>query len=217
MARHIGRDAAGEMLVVSYMLLPDSTTKALVTRPLKMHQNLQRALMSLVDTPEAQSTMNLAEVLARRTFADSGKPMFQILHEAKALEAISIDEVFMTPNGNASFPLRAILAEMGMLKRTAPTQDGFNPFTNNRVAEASEDAVARAKNLLIEAQMLADDADRKRREAYHMAPQLRPTDGPSTATEAPAAEVPRASVEETVATIVAAVTEADADGSDGQS
>lgn len=187
MARHMGKDMKGEPLVVSYMMLPNSPEpKALVTRPGRLDQNLQRTLMSLVGSPEAQSTRDLADVLGRRMYHDSGKTMFQVLHEIKALEAVSIDDVVMTPQGNTSYPLRTILEQMGAIRSPVTEQrqaEGFNPHANNQQAEANDEVTGLARNLLIEAEMLEEDARAKRERAFSMAPQLRPQPTPVAAPE----------------------------------
>ena len=194
MAKHLGRDMAGDQLVVSYMLMPESQNKALVTRVNRLHRNIQRALMSLVGSPDAQSSLHLAEVLGRRMFEDTGKSFFQVLHEMKALEAISIDDVVMTPSSNTSYPLRMVLEGMGVI--AAPVtearqgEQGFNRFVNNQQAEETEESLGIARNLLIEAQMLEDDAARKREQAYTHAPTLRPT--PITPPMAAVAALPEA-------------------------
>ncbi len=177
MARHLARNLAGEQLIVSYMLLPNSTTHALVTKVDTVPVHIQRALISLLESPEAQRSESLADVLGRRTFADSGKNMLQVLHETKNLMSLPIDEINMTPTANALVPLREVLVAMKRLPNPAQTaQDskGFNPHTYNQQADASGENVGVARNLIIEAEMLEHDAAMKREKAYALAPSLAP-------------------------------------------
>ncbi len=177
MTKHLGRDLKGESLVVCYMLMPESKDKALVVRPSKLQHHMQRTLMNLLSTQDSQASTHFADVLGRRMYEDSGKYLLQVLHEIKALEPISIDEVVMTPASNVTFPLRSILENMGVIKTPTLVQTeamGFNPYEANAAAEVSDERLMLAKNLLIEAKMLDDDANMKRESAYKIAPQLRP-------------------------------------------
>lgn len=188
MTKHMARTSNGDELVVSYMLLPESSEqKALVTRLNSVPTNLQRALLSLVQSPEAQSTNNLADVLGRRTYADSGKTMFQVLHESKLLTPMSIDDVVMVPRSGAAFPLRPLLEQMGRIASKTTTErqatEGFNPHTHNSNAQATDEQVAIARNLLIEASMLEEDAKRKREQAFSMVPHLRPAQKTQTVSD----------------------------------
>lgn len=181
MPRHIARNRQGDQLAVNYMLLPDSTTHALVSKLDAIPMSIQRALISLIDSPEAQRTEVLAEVLGRRTYADSGKSMLQVLHETGNLQRVPIDEVLMTPRANMSIPLRDILIEQrriptqqGAVQAEAQAQQGFNPHVHNQNAAVAEENVGIARNLIVEAEMLEADARSKRARAYGMAPQLDP-------------------------------------------
>lgn len=183
MPRHLARNKAGEQLVVSYMLMPNSTSHALVTKVDAVPLHIQRALISLLESPEAQRTEVLAEVLGRRTFADSGKNMFQVLHETNALSRLSIDEIVMTPAANAAIPLRQVLTALGRIpnqqQAQQQAQQGFNPHTHNQRAEAAGENIGIARNLLIEAEMMEADAHAKRERAYEMAPSLAPAPAPA--------------------------------------
>lgn len=178
MARHIARTRGGEQLAVSYMLLPNSTTHALVTKIDLLPAQLQRALTGLIESPEAQHTETLADVLGRRTYADSGKNMLQVLHETRNLMKMPIDDIIMTPRSNVRVPLREVLVAMGRIvdvqQEQVQQEQGFNPHMNNQQAAVQEENVTIARNLIIEAEMLEADAHHKRMRAYSIAPQLAP-------------------------------------------
>lgn len=167
---------------MSYMLLPDSTTHALVTKIDALPRPLNRALISLLESPEAGRTEIFAELLGRRTFADSGKSMFRVLHETHNLQSVPIDEIVMTPRANVQIPLREVLNALGYLRdvkveaqREAVQTQGFNPHLHNQQAQVAAENVGIAKNLIIEAEMMEADARSKRARAYALAPELDPS------------------------------------------
>jgi hypothetical protein len=192
MTRHLGRHKeTNEQAVVVWMLLPQQTTHALVVYPDRMkNPTLRNALMTALGTGEAQRADVLGDVLGRQTFADSQRGILQVLHETQSLHRTPIDDIDMTPDGNHRIPLRAVLEAIGWLAASAGG-DKFNPHTYNAVrAGAGEENVAKAQNLLVEADLLEGDAARKRAQAYAIAPSLNPNAAAPAAPEAPAAETP---------------------------
>jgi hypothetical protein len=197
MTRHIGRHTqTGKQVAVSYMLLPNQTTNALVTYTDQIAENLRRELMNAVNSAEGQSADNLAEVIGRRLYADTGKSILQVLHETGGLTPVSIDEIDMTPDGNHKIPLRSVLEAINQL----PVEDGaerFNPHTYNSAAEGQQEQTSVAHNLIEEAKMLEADARFKREKAYQIAPSLRPT--PAAVADVSAPVAAEAAVEDVAA------------------
>lgn len=177
MTRHVGRHKdTNEQLAVVWMLLPDSTTHALVARVDSVRDPLRRELMQAIASPEAQQSEALSDAIGRRQYADTRKSILQVLHEHGYLKATPIDEVVMTPDGNHRVPLRAVLEALGRVSPANAPADAnkFNPHTYNSVAEGQNEQTGAAKNLLIEAEMLESDARAKRAHAYRLAPSLNP-------------------------------------------
>ena len=174
MTRHLGRhkDTNAQAVVVS-MLIPQQTTHALVTYPDNLGETLRRELMTAVGSIDSQRAENLADVLARRQYADTQKSILQALHETKRLERVPIDEVLMTPDGNHKIALRSVLEAIGALVPATPA-DKFNPHAYNTVTEGQQEQLGVARNLLVEAEMLEADARNKRAQAYQLAPSMRP-------------------------------------------
>jgi hypothetical protein len=180
MARHVGQNVeTGEHLVVHFMVIPEQTTNALVTETAKVPEPLRGTLLRALG--ELQGPEDLAQALSRRTYADSNKSLFQVLHETGHLKALPIDKIVMVPDGNHRIPLRAVLESMGRLAHnpgqdasTAPEASKFNPHRYNSVAGQSDEMTQKAQNLLVEAELLEGDARAKRAQAYAMAPTLNP-------------------------------------------
>lgn len=181
MPRHLGRLAENNAIVaVSYMQIPETQEHALVTLVDDLPDNMNRSLMSLLGSPEAQTTVDLADVLSRRNYADSGKNMLQVLHESGKLKKVHIDDIIMTPESNVRIPLREVLTKIGKLSNVSAGNqtEGFNPHTHNQQVQETATQLSLANNLLIEAQMLSDEANMKRQKAYDMAPSLKPQPAP---------------------------------------
>ena len=180
--RHVGKIASTEQrCVVAFMQIPNREDHALViptdTLPPLYHQ----AVMDVLESNEGQQEETLANVLGRRIMPDTGKSIFQTLHERRHLIPVPVSDILMLPQPNSPFPLEMIL---NGLKRNIPQNTNpryadaamqkYNPHTANQRADNFEESTGIAKNLLVEAQMLQEEADRKRKQAYDIAPHLQP-------------------------------------------
>lgn len=174
MTRHLGKLSTNdEELIVVYMLIPDQTSNALVTRTSRLTGPLRNEMLNALTSAEGQQANNFADVLGRKFFADSGRSLIRVLHEMKLLEPVAIDEVVMIPQGNHRIPLRDVLEAIGALPKDDARQEKFNPHTHNSEAHTSDESMAIAHNLLAQAELLESDANQKREEAFRLAPSLR--------------------------------------------
>jgi hypothetical protein len=102
--------------------------------------------------------------------------MLRTLHESGLLRPVPVDDVVMLPQPNMPFPLRQIIEGMGgSLPTPAPQPepaDRFNPHTNNLQAASDSERIGIARNLIVEATLLENEAAAKRRKAYSYAPEL---------------------------------------------
>jgi hypothetical protein len=180
--RHIGKIASTDQrCVVAFMQLPDKPDHALVILTDPLPPRYQQALMSILESNEGQADETLANVLARRIMPDTGKTVLVTLHERGYLQPMPVSNVLMLPRPNMPFPLEQILQGMN---RIVPQSDApryadaamqkFNPHTSNQKADAIEQSTRIASNLLIEAEMLEATAEKKRKDAYALAPHLQP-------------------------------------------
>ena len=176
--KHLARDENNQQLLVVFMQIEGQPEKSLTIRTEELPLPLRRAVISILESPEGQSITTFADVLGRRVYADSGKTFLQVLHEGGYMKVKPIDQVFMTPVGNMSIPLRTLLGQMGKIinqeQVVTAEGSGFNPFANNMNITENEESLGIARNLLIEAQMLESDALAKKNRAYAMAPSLKP-------------------------------------------
>lgn len=178
LTKHMGVDNNGNRLVLAYALLPESTTHTLVCSIDRVPDKLKEEILILLATNEGQAATNLADVLSRHMYSDSGKSIFVVLHESGFLQSVPIADVTMTPAPSIKLPLEMVLVESGILQRAAVenVDEKFNPHRFNSEAATFGEAAGVARNLLLEADMLENEARAKREKAYQYAPSLRPVD-----------------------------------------
>lgn len=186
MKRHIGRlSNTDQRCVVVFMQIPGREDHALVVSTDNLAPRLEAAVMDVVDSVEGQSDAVLGRVLGRRLLPDTGENLMTVLHNQNLLRAVHVDQVTMYPMPNMPFPLRLIIEQMGgVLPEQEAGQgrdDKFNQHQNNVDARSTEERRAIARNLLIEADLHQQDANRKRAEAYKFAPELNPEKGKKAA------------------------------------
>lgn len=195
MKKHFGRiKNTGQRCLVIYMQLPDQPETALVVQTDNLPTKYESFLMEIADSPEAQSTHKLYEVLNRRLDPATGKNILVSLHEARMLNPVSIDNVVMLPSPNMPFPLRRVLEGMAQqgtaimppksdqaaIKQNLPEASFYeetkhNQFSENRRADDDQNRKAIARNLMFEAEMLQTEAMKKMETAYQYDPTLRPS------------------------------------------
>ena len=163
MKRHLGRMAnTDQRIVVVYMQIPGKLDHALIVPIDNLPAQWEQYVMEVLDSKEGQGEENLGEILGRRLVPES------------VLQAVPVDNIIMYPAPNQPYPLRKILESMGRLspKTDAETQK-FNPHASNQDADIKQDASGIANNLLTEAALLEEEAQRKRERAFSYAPHLR--------------------------------------------
>ena len=180
--KHVGRHAGtGQRLVVVFLQLPDEKENALCVYSDSLPDRYHDALMEAVESPEGQAATGLYEVLTRKVFWH-GTPMLQTLHQENILRKVPTASIIMTPNSNTSVPVNDILEQMSEegtaevpVNDTTQTPEPSQVDTN--VEESKQDENRQiAQNLMIQAQLLEQDAVAKREEAYKYDPSLRPTE-----------------------------------------
>jgi len=178
--KHVGRHSGtGQRLVVVFLQLPDEKENALCVYSDSLPDRYHDALMEAVESPEGQAATGLYEVLTRKVFWH-GTPMLQTLHQENILRKVPTASIIMTPNSNTSVPLNDILEQMSEegtaevpVNDTTQTPEPSQVDTN--VEESKQDENRQiAQNLMVQAQLLEQDAVAKREEAYKYDPSLRP-------------------------------------------
>jgi len=200
--KHVGKvKSTDKRCVVVFMQLPDSKGHALIIDVEALQPRYEQILLEVVDSQEGQNENDLASAMARRTVQESGRTVLEEFHVQGLMRKEPIDNIIMMPRPNAPFPLRDILEQLGKLDETvapeAPVVNDhadvkYNAFTNNMNAQDEEKRQAMAMNFLMEADMLIEEANKKREQAYAVAPELRPRKAvkAAVAAEPVLAEVP---------------------------
>jgi len=175
MKRHIGRMAnTDQRIVVVFMQIPGKEDHSLVVSTDNLPSRWEQYLMQILESPEGQGDENLGSVLGRRLMPDSNETMLQSLHNSGFLVSVPVNNVIMYPAPNQPHPLRKILENLGRLApETNAETEKFNPYTSNQDADHKQDGIGIANNLLFEAEMLEEEARKKRERAFSYAPQLR--------------------------------------------
>jgi len=180
--KHVGRHSGtGQRLSVVFLQLPDEKENALVVYSDSLPDRYHDSFMEAVESPEGQASQNLFEVLTRKVFWH-GTPMLETLHKEGLLRKVPTSAVIMQPNSNTEVPLNDILAEMdGIEVVDTPvndmTQTPEPSQVDTNVEESKQDENKQiAQNLMIQAQLLEQDAVAKREEAYKYDPSLKPAE-----------------------------------------
>lgn len=180
--KHVGRHSGtGQRLSVVFLQLPDEKENALVVYSDSLPDRYHDSFMEAVESPEGQASQNLYEVLTRKVFWH-GTPMLETLHKEGLLRKVPTSAVIMQPNSNTEVPLNDILAQMdGIEVVDTPvndmTQTPEPSQVDTNVEESKQDENRQiAQNLLIQAQLLEQDAVAKREEAYKYDPSLKPAE-----------------------------------------
>ena len=180
--KHVGRHSGtGQRLSVVFLQLPDEKENSLVVYSDSLPDRYHDSFMEAVESPEGQASQNLYEVLTRKVFWH-GTPMLETLHKEGLLRKVPTSAVIMQPNSNTEVPLNDILAQMdGIEVVDTPvndmTQTPEPSQVDTNVEESKQDENRQiAQNLLIQAQLLEQDAVAKREEAYKYDPSLKPAE-----------------------------------------
>lgn len=176
MIKHTGRvDSTNRRVVVVFPSIPEDQDNCLVVDINALEQKYHDGLMQAVESPEAQASNKLYEVLGRKLFWD-GKNILTTLHEKGFLRRIPVDTVTLLPTTTDTLPLKEFNAYQKMVSETKT--DPAIPQTPDSstkagemakpIDETNEDGIAR--NLLIQAELMEADAMRKREEAESVSP-----------------------------------------------
>ena len=160
------------------MQLPDEQENALVVYSDTLPDRYHDSFMEAIESNEGQSANNLYEVLARKVFWHGG-PMLDTLHKEGHLKKIPTSSITMTPNSNTNIELDKLIVEIEKQKSDNPVEEVQEENTKSRVdsnvEESKQDENRQiAQNLLVQAELLENDAQAKREEAYKYDASLKP-------------------------------------------
>lgn len=196
--KHVGKISnTDQRVIVAFMQIPGDPNYALVIPTDNLPDRLQQAVRDICESQQGQNELNLADLLGRRLFEDSGQNVLQLLHERGYLQKMPIDNVTMYPLPNQPYPLRDLLGNLAKMGLVAPVSrhgapdelptERFNPHAQNQQVTKTEEATGAARQLLIQAQILREEAQLKEEQAYALQPSLRPNSAPAANYVVPAA------------------------------
>ena len=98
--KHVGKMKNNNAKVlVAYRTLPGESDNALVVDVARLTDAQHDELMKVVESNQAQTANELADVLSRRYFPD-GRQMLMALHTDGRLKKVSTSGVIMTPTNS---------------------------------------------------------------------------------------------------------------------
>ena len=189
--RHVAKIAnTDQRCVVAFMQIPGAEDFSLVIPTDGLPLRFEQAVMSVLQSAQGQQEETFAKVLSMHRMPDTGETILEALHNGKKLVKIPVANILMMPVPNQPVKLTHILENWpggsrlkGNVNNSAGQQQSiseqysrekFNPHLHNQRAESNENQKAIARNLLLEAELLENDAKKKRNAAYGYDASLRP-------------------------------------------
>ncbi len=202
--KHVGRNKNGTRLVVVFREIPDDEEHCLVVETDSLPDMYHDQLLQEVNTRDAQATVDLYEVLQRRSFGDGGQ-MLNTLHNRGFLRKYKVEQIEMQPMPNrlvalslvneqiksgtmVSEEVTAKVAEAPVANASSDTgvsvdtEAGLlNPVEVAPVAigDGVDDKSA-GESKLLQARLMEEDAKKLRKEAYELNPDLKKGGRPKT-------------------------------------
>ena len=199
--KHIGRNHLGTRVVVIFREIPDDEAHCLVCETDSLPEMYQDQLMQEVNSRDAQATVNLYEVLQRRSFGDGGQ-MLNTLHLRGFIKKYPVEQIEMTPMPNQPVALSIINEQINTGTIASEKKEDVQVKSENvaentandtgvsvdtdagiikpvviepvTVGEDKEEATkAAAESKLLQARLMEEDAKKMREEAYALDPSLK--------------------------------------------
>lgn len=175
--KHTGyNNKTNRKVVVIFREIPEERESALVVETESLMDRFHDGLMSATESAEAQATDNLYEVLNRRMFFD-GEPMLQTLHSKGWLHKVNVSDITLSPEPNKEIPLSEFnkTAEKVEEKDNATNNElnidaATRPSAPQQKLTEEQELEGQAKNLIIQAQLLEEEARKKRAQAERTFP-----------------------------------------------
>lgn len=167
--RHVGHDAKSKRkYVVVFRQLPDDASSALVVETESLVDRYHDGLMGATESSEAQQTNDLYTVLNSKLFFD-GKNILNSLHSMKKLKKINVEDVILTPQPGQEVSLADFNKAVGDARTKAEEVTG-RPNEGGEGGAMVNEIPMQARNLIIQAQLMEEDARQKRAEAEQLFP-----------------------------------------------
>lgn len=181
--KHVGVNHLGTRVVIVFRELPDDPDHCLVVETKTLSEMYHDQLMRVVDSQDAQSKVDLYEVLQRRNFGD-GQIMLNALHGRGLLKKVPVDQVKVQPMPNRTAPLREVNDQIrgsATAAAPAPTKAAPEVAPQKEAPPVGSDEQKRslAETKLLTARLMEEDAKKLRDEAYKLDPSLKKGGRPS--------------------------------------
>lgn len=186
--------------LVLFREVPGEPENCLIVLTSELGTTQHDEVVKEVESVEAQSNPDLAQVLNGRIFSD-GRRMLNALHEDKLITKVPVSEVNMLPTTKDKIPLADLNASIKQIEEAKASEkpqladtseiDAINQVERPKQLSDREkdEQLDIAQGLLAQAEMIeADiekvqrqmlaDAESKRQEAYARAPELKPAPKP---------------------------------------
>ena len=164
----------GTRCAVVFRKVPDDDTSCLVIETDRLPDAYRDKIQEILNSKEAKDTNDLYEVLNRKTFFD-GTNALQALHYKGMLKKVPVDSVTLVPFPGSTLPLALANAQIDNkveeYNAKAETTKTPEPKTTN--VDPLSDTKQIAAGLIVQAELLEQEAKNKRKEAYELDPSLR--------------------------------------------
>lgn len=185
MIHHTGQIInTGKKCIIVMLELPEKPGYSLIAETDSLPERIHDPLMSILTSNEAQNSKNLAEVLHRRLMPDNNISILLELHNLGYLRAEPAENIYLVPRNNIRIKASDVIKEIRKMtgnknsdeveEKPLEETNVENFYTENLTLMNEEKNLEIAKNMLIQASMLEEDAKKLREKAYDLAPSLVP-------------------------------------------
>jgi len=195
LTKHVGRiKNTGARIVIVFRQIPEEPNFSLVIETDRLTDMFHDNLIHIVNSNEAQDTVNLYEVLARKSFSN-GENCLESVHTRGFLKKVPVSNVEMLPVANMPVPLEEINRQIdesnGIVSKPADIFEEVLQSDEPYVAPidtvdlySETERNTRAEQLLEQARKLESRAVQLREEAYLLMPEIRSVRGRPSIPEA---------------------------------
>ena len=174
--KHVGRlKSNNAKVLVVFRTLPGDPYHALVLGTSGLSDTYHNAIISVVDSHQAQDVNELGDILCIRHFPD-GRLMLSAMHEDGKLVKVSTTDVMMTPNTSDTIPLdqlNLLIAEQKGLALDELAQEIGATIPKEEAKNKPVETPATPQVIVVEEPATASDLRSKADALYKEAAKLR--------------------------------------------
>ena len=172
--KHLGYNSKSKRkYVVVFRELPNDTDHALVVDTGTLLDRYHDGLMSAIESLEAQANNDCYDVLNRKYFFD-GESILQTLHKKNWLIKVPVEDIILTPSPSKQITLVEHNQNLkNVTQSLAPAPDVAElqrPSAPQGELTEEQERKGQARNLIIQAQLMEEEARKKRVQAEQLSP-----------------------------------------------